>query len=273
VKKLVILALIALIFVLPFSACGGGKNGIKTDGVLSYTLINAGTEYSVGAGADFGNTEVITIPAEYNGLLVTAIAAGGFSNKTSLKAVIFENGSNIKNINDTAFLDCVNLAGIILPESLISLGNNVFQGCINLTEIEFKRAVNAAGDGLTPGNETVFAGCSALTYIFVPDVASVTGYSVKAVWNSPADIKTRIITRAENTYIITFDLNGGNIGGNTSTIVKMTPPDGGEIIWPELPLKSGITFKGWYIEDLGNIGIDAWTSLSFKSDTVIIAVW
>jgi hypothetical protein len=140
--------------------------------------------------------------------------------------------------------------------------------------VEFTRAVNAAGDGVTLGNGAVFGDCVSLVTVFVPNTASVAGYKAKAAWDSPSDIQTRIVTRAENIYIVTFDLNGGHIAGNTAHAVRMTPPGGGVVAWPE-PGRSGRVLKGWnvggfdvYFSSTGN-----WQEIAFLSDITITAIW
>jgi len=65
-----------------FAACGlfgggGGGGDEPSDEGLAYTLINDGAAYEVSIGS--ADAENIVIPAEHNGLPVTAVADDGFA--------------------------------------------------------------------------------------------------------------------------------------------------------------------------------------------------
>jgi hypothetical protein len=124
-------------------------NDNSTQG-LGYTLIDNGTAYSV---TRYTNQVIggLIIPDTYDGLPVTEISAGAFhqghlkditavyipsgitaigesafENCTNLTSVIFESGSQLMTIGVNAFANCINLTDIILPESVISIGENAF---------------------------------------------------------------------------------------------------------------------------------------------------
>lgn len=78
-----------------------------------------------------------------------------------------------------------------------------------------------------------------------------TGYdkeSGKYVWASmPVADKDAAIT-VSHKLAVTFDLNGGNVDGNTSNVV-VPVAWGSTVTKPTTPSKSGYTFAGWYTED------------------------
>ena len=77
--------------------------------ILKFTLNITGTEYSV-SGINETDKTIITIPSNYNGLPVTVIDVD-------------------------AFYDCISLTNIVIPDSIISIGDSAFSGCSGLAEI------------------------------------------------------------------------------------------------------------------------------------------
>lgn len=143
--------------------------------------------------------------------LVTAIGGYAFENCTNLTQVIL--GSNVTGqgspvfegflvgydnpgaalrqlsilngvscIGNGTFAGCTGLTNIVIPDSLINLGNvtnelaygqdtGVFSGCTNLTQVTF--GANVANIGIS-----AFEGCAALPKILVPDhVADLADYA------------------------------------------------------------------------------------------------
>lgn len=60
---------------------------------------------------------------------------------------------------------------------------------------------------------------------------------------------TNLYVKYNTVYLdVTFDLNGGNVGGDTSNVV-VPVAWGSTVTKPTTPSKSGYTFAGWYTED------------------------
>ena len=60
---------------------------------------------------------------------------------------------------------------------------------------------------------------------------------------------TNVYVKYNTVYLdVTFDLNGGNVGGDTSNVV-VPVAWGSTVTKPTTPSKSGYTFAGWYTED------------------------
>jgi uncharacterized repeat protein (TIGR02543 family) len=115
---------------------------------LIYAL-NGSTSYSV-TGYN-GSAAEVRIPAEHNGLPVTAIAANAFQSKTAITA-------------------------IIIPYSITSIGSNVFADCTVLTNIEYN-AENVSG--LVMGGDIFYkAGKSGngISVVFGESVKSIPAY-------------------------------------------------------------------------------------------------
>ncbi len=78
-----------------------------TDG-LEYTLNTDGVSYSACGIGSATDTDII-IANTYNGLPVTSISIGAFSECSSLTSVTFGGNSQITSIGDSAFSYCSNL--------------------------------------------------------------------------------------------------------------------------------------------------------------------
>ena len=148
---------------------------------LEFFLSEDGSYYSVAMG-ECSDAEVF-IPSEYNGKPVARIAHGGFrnssitsvtipasvveleynafSNCTSLKSVIFEEGSKLSNLGYYTFSGCVNLEGITLPGGVSAILSGVFQDCSSLQSIVIQSGTRLVG-------ENAFYGCSSLQEVTIP---------------------------------------------------------------------------------------------------------
>lgn len=79
-------------------------------------------------------------------------------------------GRTVSSFDDKAF-HYSPFASIIIPETVVSLGERVFEDCRNLTSIEIP-------EGVTSINAGAFFGCESLTSIIIPDTVSSIGDDV-----------------------------------------------------------------------------------------------
>ena len=110
------------------------SSNISSDGLL-YALNEDGASYAVISVGTCTDT-VIDIPSSYNGYPVTAISYGAFQSAT--------------------------ITSITMPDTIIQLGSNAFNGCSSLTTVCLSNA-------LTIIPEYCFANCSSLTSIVIPE--------------------------------------------------------------------------------------------------------
>ncbi len=82
---------------------------------------------------------------------VMEIKAYEFADRPDIREVRFESGSRLKSIGEYAFLGCVNLKTIQLPESLVSLGEGCFREC-NLMELRLPVNVTAVPKAMCAWN-------------------------------------------------------------------------------------------------------------------------
>ena len=76
----------------------------------------------------------------------------------------------VKWIGYAAFLDCIGITSIVIPDSVTSIGRYVFSGCESLTEIVIPDSVTSIGD-------CAFYDCKSLAEITIPDSVTEIGDS------------------------------------------------------------------------------------------------
>ena len=87
-----------------------------------------------------------------------------------MKLKRLEIGNSVTSIGESAFNGCVNLTSITIPDSVTSIGQTAFNGCVNLTSITIP-------DSVTSISDWAFSGCRNLTSITIPDSVTSIGES------------------------------------------------------------------------------------------------
>ena len=103
---------------------------------------------------------------------------------------------SIVSIGDNAFFNCDSLTSVTIPDSVVTIGSNAFLGCRSLTSITIPENVTSIGTAafntcrsLTsitiPNNVPslgfgVFASCNSLTSVFIPESVTSIGNSAFA---------------------------------------------------------------------------------------------
>lgn len=97
---------------------------------------------------------------------VVEIVESCFKN-LKIKSVIIPN--SVKSIGDGVFEGCTNLKSIIIPNSVTTIGESAFTGCESLTSVTIPNSVTSIGSG-------AFSGCTNLTSVTIPNsVTSIYG--------------------------------------------------------------------------------------------------
>ena len=86
-------------------------------------------------------------------------------------AEVVEIGSHVTSIGSSAFMGCLGLTGVAIPDGVTSIGDFAFSGCSGLTSVTIPNGVTGVGDG-------AFSYCRSLTGVAIPD--SVTSVGVGA---------------------------------------------------------------------------------------------
>ena len=149
-------------------------NNLEGDIVIPQTVTNNGTSYTVTSIDDYcfyyvntyaGSQKYIssmTIPAS-----VMYIGKNAFG-MSSTRAFIFNGNSQLTTIGDRGFWGCT-MTNITLPNSVINIGNGLFERCTNLQTITLP-------SGLTSIPDNTFVSCNSLTTVTIPANVESIGY-------------------------------------------------------------------------------------------------
>ena len=143
------------------SVCGCD---FSTEG-LEFTLNDDGVSYSVTGIGTCADTELV-IPAEHEGLPVTAIGKFAFSKCQKITSVKIPD--SVVEIQHYAFQQCILLTNVTIPNSVVTISYNAFEGCTSLANITLPDSVQTIGDN-------AFQNCTALTSFIVPNSVSSIG--------------------------------------------------------------------------------------------------
>ena len=110
--------------VIPASGTAGLEYQTNSDGT-TLTLVG------IGSATD---TEIY-IPAYYNGLRVTAIAASAFSGNTQVTKITIAEG--VESIGYRAFYGCTALTEVTIPSTVTSIGTQIFRNATNLSTLYY----------------------------------------------------------------------------------------------------------------------------------------
>ena len=153
-----------------FLDCIALKSAAIPDGV---------TEIGAHAFHGCGSLERIDLPDT-----VEQIGDYAFLGCHSLERINISENSELETIGVSAFLDCVSLTKVVLPNGAASIGQQAFHGCTNLTSIYIPESVETIG-------WYAFVGCGKVT-VYTPHAAWPAGWDAafnpsggSVAWNSP----------------------------------------------------------------------------------------
>ena len=136
---------------------------------LQYELSSDETAYLVTGIGDCKDMQIL-IPSEYNGLPVTGISEGAFTQK-KITAVFLPN--SITSIGAWAFGGCTKLLYVDIPSTVTDIGIEAFEGCFRLASVKIPKNITTLSAG-------VFENCSSLTDITLPNSLETIGKSAFA---------------------------------------------------------------------------------------------
>ena len=152
----------------------------------SYTIPASITSISEGAFAYNKNLQSITIPDG-----VTKIPSYTFLKATGLKNLSIP--ASVTIINELSFTDCSSLESVAIQNATNVTTGFLFRGCSSLQSVQLPTADLALSNKI---GMQMFAGCSALTEITIPDVVETIGDNAFANCSSletitlPASLKS-----------------------------------------------------------------------------------
>lgn len=125
---------------------------------------NADGTYTITGYNDF-HSEVVNVPAQINGVNVTAIGNGAFQTKNYIQTVRIP--ETVTSIGPMAFYGCKNLTSVVMGENVKSIGAKAFNSCTAITEVNLRNAELLG--------EYAFYGCTSLEKIFLGTSLKVIG--------------------------------------------------------------------------------------------------
>ena len=156
-KLLSLLLAVALIITTASVALAANYNG------FIYTQNTDGT-YTITGYNDF-HADLVNIPAQINGVNVTAIGNGAFQTKNNIQVVRIP--ETVTSIGSMAFYGCKNLSSVVIGDNVTSIGAKAFNSCTALTGVNL-RNVQVLG-------EYAFYGCTSLQELFCGNALKVIG--------------------------------------------------------------------------------------------------
>lgn len=101
---------------------------------LTYDVPGGKLYFDAATGTITRSDDTITeadIPAEINGIPVTAIGSAAFAQRYDLTRVTIPD--TVTTIGRSAFYGCRSLTGIVIPDSVTSIDQDAFRNCTGLT--------------------------------------------------------------------------------------------------------------------------------------------
>ncbi len=132
---------------------------------LEYTLSDDGTYYIVSGIGTYSGSELV-IPSEYKGLPVKEIGYKAFESVSALTSIVIP--ESIVSIGDSA-LACCSFVDITIPNSVINIGSYALAHCTSLESVKMPNTLTNLGN-------CAFRYCLALNSIEIPDGVTLIAY-------------------------------------------------------------------------------------------------
>jgi hypothetical protein len=119
-------------------------------GIWNYTTTNGAITITgfTGSGSVYtGSNTVVTIPSSINGLPVTSIGNGAFTDDYgTLNSVTIPN--SVTSIGQDAFLYCTSMTNVLIGNSVTNIGQDAFLACTSLKGVYFLGNVPSYGPAI-----------------------------------------------------------------------------------------------------------------------------
>ncbi len=114
----------------------------------------------------YGTEKNLVIPAEIDGVPVTAVGASAFAGNTDIVTLTIPSG--IKKIGMRAFSNCDNLEEVVIVEGVEIIENDAFNDCASLEKINVPKSVKEIGN-------CAFANCPKLVSVTISEGSKMLG--------------------------------------------------------------------------------------------------
>ena len=180
---------------------------------LTYTLNSDGNSYTLSGYSGDKPTGRLVIPDTYNSKPVTIIGNNAFLSCIDLNSVTIPD--SITSIGEFAFYNCSRLTRVSIGNGVTSIGEWAFNDCTDLTSVTF-----GENSRLTSIGESAFKGCTKLTSITIPD--SVTSIADSAFYDCSSltniTIPDNVTSIGEDAFCYCTGLMNLTIGNSLTSI-------------------------------------------------------
>lgn len=133
----------------------------------AFTLCQSLTHVHLPSGLVCLDTELFSYCSQLKQIEIPShikeVRCSAFQGCCNLESVSFHEGSELEKIEKKAFLDCVKLKNINLPQGLRWIGTAAFKGCSQLEQIDLPLSVQYV-------SKEAFSGCVGLKKVTLPHV-------------------------------------------------------------------------------------------------------
>lgn len=172
--------------------------------VLENVTVNANIE-SISEKAFLGCSNLQTVDIKS----ANTIGYGAFANCECISELILSD--NLSQIDGYAFAGCINLETIKLPESLLLLGENAFQGCSKLNHVNISKVDNI--------NSSTFEDCVSLSDIQISsELRKIGSFAFKRTALETFTIPNSVMSVGEYVFSECSKLQTLTIGNGINTI-------------------------------------------------------
>ena len=144
-----------------------GSTGDKTFTANYTTDVKLSSDGTTVTGLNNAVSDLVIL-SEYDGVKVTSIGSGAFSECSKLTSITIPDG--VTSIGEKAFYYCTSLTSITIPDSVTSIGGYALYDCSSLTSVNIP-------DGVTSIGKSVFSYCTSLTSVTIPNSVTSIGES------------------------------------------------------------------------------------------------
>ncbi len=188
-----------------------------------------------------GSARAVVIPDVIDDMPVTGIGDEVFSKCVNMTGVMIP--ESVTNIGFAAFYGCSGLTTIALPEGVVSIGASAFEACWELTAITIPPQVTRIGD-------STFGYCRKLTRVELPDILVYIGVNAFYLCDSLVSVRipASVTTIDRQAFITCSALTGLYFLGNAPSFGTGAGPfyETGNVTVYYLP---GTTGWGAWVDD------------------------
>lgn len=151
---------------LPLSVWAEGPVTEEDDWVVDDITLEVQEDGTAWIKNCFQSATSVEVPAEVDGVKITGIKEGAFSECFLLQSLTLPDTITI--IQDSAFYGCSVLTSLRIPDSVTTFGNGTLEACTALTDVQLPSHLETLPTG-------TFYGCTALETITLPESLTTIG--------------------------------------------------------------------------------------------------